>query len=192
MRRILLSTIASTAATLALPGVALAHGHHHARHASAHRRHHAHVRVLDFVAGKAPAPASETPPTTTPPSGEVVATVTTFKEGVLTITLNDGTTVSGKVTERTELECHPAQPEEASTNGSDDGGEDGGAPPPSFSGHGDDMSGGGGDRSVGDDGEEASPPSCTTAALVPGAKLREAELSVGSQGAVWEKLDLIQ
>ncbi len=202
MRRILLSAIASTAVALAFPGMASAHhsARHHARHASSHRRHHSHVRLLTFVARKAPTPAgtsSTTTPTTTSSSEEVAGTVTSFTGGALTITLNDGTTVSGKVTEKTELECHSATTEESS--GGDGGDHEDGGPGPSTTWHshdggsmGEDMGGGDHGSTGGDDDEASQQSSCTTAALVPGAKLHEAELSVSSQGSVWEKLDLIQ
>ena len=48
-----------------------------------------------------------------------------------------------------------------------------------------------GDTTGDDDGQDEA-EHCTTAALVPGAVVREAELSVSSAGAVWEKVELNQ
>ena len=44
------------------------------------------------------------------------------------------------------------------------------------------------DGGGGDEGQQ----NCTTSALTEGALVREAELSIGSGGAVWDKVDLIQ
>jgi len=43
----------------------------------------------------------------------------------------------------------------------------------------------------GEDGGAGQPSMCTTTALVPGAVVAEAELSVGGSGAVWDHIDLI-
>jgi hypothetical protein len=120
---------------------------------------------------------------------------------VLTITLADGSTVSGKVTEATELQCHPATPPAGSEDGGDEGsggeGEDAGGStegmPRATQVRGERISGAEGedgqDGEEGDHGEGA--PHCTTAALVPGAVVAEAELSVGGSGAAWDHVDLI-
>ena len=109
MKRILLVAASSSAIALASPAIASAHHHHGKRH---HSRHNARVHVLDFRAAAAPAsaPASPTAGPVTPTSNENAGTVTSFKEGVLIITLTDGTPVSGKVTERTEIHCAPTTP----------------------------------------------------------------------------------
>jgi hypothetical protein len=134
-----------------------------------------------------------------PSSGETAGTVKEFSEGVLTILLADGKTlVSGKVTEETELRC-----ESASSTSSGDGGEGGASGSDQGSGPrssgADDQSNpnddeeGGDDQGGGDQGdEEGTEAPCTTAALVPGAIVREAELSVGGSGAVWDEIDLIR
>lgn len=217
MKRMLLAAATSSILALAaVPSLALA-----AHHSTCHRRgHHActqshrakHARVLNFGAplgspgttgstgttGTGPTQLSPSTPAT-PSSGETAGTVASFTGGVLTITLTDGSTVSGKVTEETELHCQPATPPAQGTDPDEQGdessggnGEDefsqGGAP--GISSHGNDMSGGGG--SGGGEDDEQAQQSCTTAALVPGAVVREAELSVGGAGAVWEKIDLLQ
>jgi hypothetical protein len=186
MKRILIAAVSSSALALAAPAIASAH-HHHAKH---HAKHHAaRARVLDFRASALATPATPSSPATpATPSTESVGTVTSFKEGVLVITLTDGTPVSGKVTERTEIQCTSATP----ATGGDDNDDEGG------SGEGDHSSsdeGSQGDAhaaSNGDDGEEGGQQACTTAALVPTAKVREAELTLGSAGAVWDRVDLIQ
>ncbi len=187
---------------LALPGVALAHGgeqdrdaeHHGARHAE---RHHHHRRA-HLVAFHAQAPA--TPPSAgegtsiTPPSpvaGERAGTIASFTGGTLTITLNDGTSVSGKVTPATEIECRSAIASAADhgDNGDNDGvGEHGDRSGP---GSGDDHPGDeAGEHEAGDDDAHDEAEHCSQTALVPGASVREAVLSVGGAGAFWVKLEL--
>jgi hypothetical protein len=183
MKRILLVAVSSSALALAGPAIASAH-HHHGKH---HKRHAARGRVLDF---RASAPATPSSPAT--PSTESAGKVASFKEGVLTITLTDGTSVSGKVTEQTEIHCTPATPPAGGDDGDDVAG----------SGEGDEASSS--ESSSGDGshhdahaawsggGSDEGQASCTTAALVPGALVREAELSISSAGSVWDHIDLIQ
>ena len=188
MKRILLVAVSSTALSLAAPAIASAHHHATKRH---HKHHAARARVLDFRASAAPSTSSPTTPTT--PASESAGKVTSFKEGVLTITLTDGTPVSGKVTEQTEIQCTPAAPVAGGEDNEDEAG----------SGEGDQGSSGeprAGESSrsiahAADDrgeGSDEGQPSCTTAALVEGASVREAELSITSAGAVWDHVDLIQ
>src|SRR6476659_6134058 len=96
MKRLILSALAVSALTLAAPAAALAQHRHHRRHHHAH-----HARVLTFKATSTPAG----PTTSSPASTESVGMVSSFEGGVLKITLNDGSVVAGKVTERTEIEC---------------------------------------------------------------------------------------
>jgi hypothetical protein len=206
MKRTLLTMMASSMLVFALPAVASAsHGKHHhgARHSNSHRHHAKGARLLTFAPATVPAsgaPATTTAPTT--PANETAGTVTSFTNGVLTITLTDKTVVSGKVTEQTELRCTPAT---SPTTGDDDqgagddqsGSESGEHRSPVVAGqmgpsqHSDFQSGGdGGDGQ--DDNQGGNEESCTTAALVPGAMVREAQLSLSSAGAVWEKVDLVK
>jgi hypothetical protein len=182
--------------SLAAPSAALAHnGEHHRageRHHH-HRGHHRHAHVLAFHA-QAPASSSSgtTSPSATPPaSGDSAGTIASFTNGVLTITLNDGSTVSGKVTERTEIEC-PAPSASAADFSGHDGGDDNG-----FDGRGNDSSSGPGpsdgrhgDCPGHDDNGHDAAEHCTSAALVPGASVSEAFLSVSSDGATWVKVEL--
>lgn len=188
MRRMLLIAIAGSAfaVALAVPGVALAHhGHHHHHHAK-------HARVLHFGSIPTPTPPSSAPTTPSAPTPPAPAgTVKSFTEGVLTITLADGSTVSGKVTEETRLQCSSAQPG-TENNEQDDQGEDSGDNHAHMSdngGNGGDDNGAGDDREGGDANEQAP---CTTSALTPGATVLGAELRVGGSGAVWQEVDILQ
>jgi hypothetical protein len=186
MKRILLVAVSSSALALAAPAIASAH--HHGKH---HHKHHgATARVLDF---RASAPATGSPSSSAPttPTTESAGKVASFKEGVLTITLKDGTSVSGKVTEQTEIHC--SQPP---TTGGEDNDDEAG------SGQGDQGSSDqarASDSSLhvahaadhGDEGDEGQ-QNCTTSALTEGALVGEAELTIGSGGAVWDRVDLIQ
>lgn len=211
MKRIFLAATASSILALAAPGVALAHhGKHHNRghHVDGRTRHARRAHTVSFTPATVPGAPGSAPAAPTG-TDEQVATVTTFKNGVLTITLTDGSIVSGKVTEETEIKCHPATP--PSSVGDDEGqgddespgsdeaqhssGSDGQSPPQSpgpvdVRQHGDwmDDNGGGDGSNDGDDSQEG----CTEAALVEKAPIRAAELNVSSAGAVWEKIDLIK
>jgi hypothetical protein len=190
MRRMLLAACASSMLALAVPSLASAHHgkcHHH-HHACSHVRHAHHARVLKFGA----ALSTSTTSPSAPVSEETAGKVAKFEGGVLTITLNDGSTVSGKVTERAQIRCESATSTESSDD--DDQGDDNSGDGDSshssvrLGSRGDDMSAGEDDGD--DDGGQASP--CTSAALVAGTTVREAELSIGGGGAVWEHIDLIQ
>ena len=198
MKRIVTTAMALSMLTLAAPGVASAsHNgrHHRAHHAVAHARHsrHAHVIAIGATGSSGTTSGSNGAPVT-PSTNESAGTVTSYDSTthVLTITLNDGTTtISGQVTEDTEIGCRPATPP-PTTGGDQDADEQGG------SGAGDQGAGApqGGDQQSGQDqnqgGEDDNEGGCTPAALVKGAIVRRAELRLSSFGAVWEKIDLIQ
>jgi hypothetical protein len=203
MKRILLVAASSSAIALASPAIASAHHHHGKRH---HSRHNARVHVLDFRAAAAPAsaPASPTTGPVTPTSNENAGTVTSFKEGVLTITLNNGNQVSGQVTERTDLQCVSATPSaggEESDDQSSSGEGDHGA---SGEGQSDQTAhqdrvpaahaawNTGSEEGQQDADDETQSGSCTPAtALVATTPVREAELSIGPSGAVWERVQVV-
>jgi hypothetical protein len=200
MKRMLLAAGASATLLALAPGAADAHKsrsacrHHHAHHGCTLRSAH-RSRVLRFgspAAAVAPTGAS-TPATPTSPQ-ETAGTVASFKEGVLVIKLTDGSTVSGKVTESTELRCTSAAPagEGSDDDQGEDSGDDGGSSHV-MSTRGDDMSGGHGDDDGGDDdGGAPSSGACTTEALTEGTLVAEAELKVGPGGAVWEQVELVK
>ena len=96
--------------------------------------------------------------------------VASFEEGKLTIALFAGGEVSGLVTDDTEIECGDRE------HGDDDQGEDD-----------DDQ----GEDEHGDDhGDRADDDECAPDALTAGAVVREAELKLGSGGAVFEEIEL--
>ena len=198
MKRIVTTAMALSMLTLAAPGVASAsHNgrHHRAHHAGAHARHSRHVHLLAIGAttgSPGTTSGSSGAPPATPTANESAGTVTSYTGGVLTITLNDGTTtVSGQVTEDTEIGCRPATP--PPTTGGDQDADDQGGPGGGDRGAGSPQ---GGDQQSGHDQnqgrEEDNEEGCTPAALVKGAIVRRAELRLSSFGAVWEKVDLIQ
>jgi hypothetical protein len=202
MRRALLSAFGIAALALANPGAALARHHHH-HHAKA-KAHHARAHFLHVgangvtpqrgpgVGGPGNTKASSEPPVA--PS-EGAGKIASFTEGVLTIALNDGSTVSGKVTSGTEIKCEKAAATPQSTEGEKDA-EDGGTSDEDANNEGDDKSGEeGDDKGSGDDGslEGAPEPPCDTSALTPGTVVREAELRVSStEGAVFESIELVR
>lgn len=108
MRRIVFTTAASIVVIALAPAGAMARSHHKRHHS---RTHHARVRIRHERFGNLTMPTTPTttPTTPTPPPADSVATVTSFTGGVLTITLNNGSTVSGMVTNATEIECEASQ-----------------------------------------------------------------------------------
>ncbi len=119
-------------------------------------------------------------------SAEHPGTVTSFENGVLTISLANGGTVDGMVTDETEVKCDD--------DPGDDRGEDEGDDH-----HGDHHGDGGGDDGgndavaahddPGDDHEDGE--DCGTDALVTGAKVLQAELKIRNGEAVWDEVELL-
>jgi hypothetical protein len=173
MRKLMLTVVASCALVAVMPAAALAHGRHH-------RKHHARIHHKTFGSDFNQSSSSTTS------SGDTAGTVQSFTGGVLTILLNDGkTTVSGQVTSATEIECRAAEP--ASTSGTSGSGTSGSGTS-SWQGH--DHGGNWGDDNGQGDDENAQNCDPTTA-LVQGATVREALLSLTSAGAVWGKIELV-
>lgn len=129
------------------------------------------------------------------PDGEENAgTIASFDttSGRLVINVFNGETVSGLVTEETEIECRGQKDEESASDskggeeGSDDDqqgeepGDDDGQDGP-----GDDQ---GDEEESGDDDGQAS--NCTTADLKAGAVVHEAELEIEDGSATFEKVEL--
>lgn len=159
----LLALALGAVALLAVSGVAAAkdrggddNGHHHGRH-----HHHRHRQFEMREAG----------------------TISTFDAGTgkLTIALPGGGTVTGLVTEGTEIKCEGVDDR---LDRRDHGG-------------GDDQ-GGRGEPEPGDDNGGETPPvgapageaSCSVASLVPGAFVGEAELHLEGGSAVFEEIEL--
>jgi hypothetical protein len=104
---------------------------------------------------------------------ENAGTVGSFQDGMLTITLANGGSLTAAVDDRTEIECDATPGDD---RGHDEGDDDGD--------HGDDraLAGHHGD----DDAED-----CGTDALVAGTKVLEAELKVRDGDAVWTEVELL-
>jgi hypothetical protein len=190
----LLALALGAVALLALSGVATAkdrggddHGHH-----GHHGRHHHHFREI-----------------------EEAGTISTFDQatGRLTIALTGGETVSGLVTTGTRIRCEGTDDRRADRrdhggrddNGGrgneagDDNGGRGNEPGDDNGGHGNEPGDDNGDNSgpgsagptaEGDGPEAGETPSCTTASLVPGAFVGEAELRLGTGTATFEEVEL--
>ena len=186
MRRLLLT--AAAAATLTIgPGaaLALAHGsHHHKAHT-----HRVHSRTEHFV-GDASAPAGSTGATgatgAQPPAPETAGMVVSFSNGVLTLKLNDGTTVSGTISDSTSIDC--AGPAGNGEDGHDNGNDNSDNGDNSGRGNGD---GGGGPGGGHGDDERGGAIACTVAAVTTGTLVAEAELHISNLGSVWESLELV-
>ena len=200
MRRIVITFSATMLLLSIAPAGALAR-HHHRRHH--HRIHHARIERF----------GRDVPGTSTSSnSADNAGTVQSFQNGVLTIMLNDRSTVSGAVTGDTELECMaPEQSQTTEENGDGGGGDQSGDG--SHGGSGDNQAQRSGDQSSGDDQGDAAEQNdnqgddqneneageenenegvnnCSTANLTPGTVVREAELGISSTGGVWRKVEL--
>lgn len=186
MRRLVLTAVTSALVMAVVPASALARHHHHKRQ---HKRVH-HARVIHRRFGD----VSTTPTVPGSPPADAVGTVDSFMGGVLTIKLNDGSSVSGKVTSDTEVECEAAQSPTMHDDG-DGGGGGGDDQSGDESGNGDHNASGGDDNAGGGDdngqGDDENAQNCTMANLSHGAFVRGAELRISSAGAVWDKVDLI-
>ena len=193
MRRMILAAATSSLVLALVPAGAMARQHsHHKRHHARHQvRHHKRVhRVIHRRFGDVNNPA--TTPTTGTPSSDAVGTVDSFTNGTLTIKLNNGSTVSGMVTNDTEIECEAAQSTVMTDTHRDGGGDNGGSGSGDNGGQnsGDDH-GDQGDQGDDNDQDDQAQQACTTANLTQGASVRGAELKISSAGAVWDKVDLI-
>jgi hypothetical protein len=177
----------SALALLAAPAVAAAHGgaddhgRHHGRH---HHKHHAkktHTREV---------------------TGTATATIASFAAGELTLALPSGKTYTADVTDRTVIVCHSAPaPATAASHGGDDNsgkGDDDGANHDAGDDHGDHNA-----PSTTAPASTTVPPSttptpsgddrrCGTDALVTGAKVSAAKLSLNGDSVIWKKLAVVK
>lgn len=207
MRLRLLTALGALALALAVPSAALAHhgrGHHrHHHNANAHRSRfrfeHIGPTGVSGPTGKAsePTPPPPSGPTTPENAGEVKSY--SSATGMLELTLNDGSIVTGKVTTDTHVECVGATPT------TPPGGEEEGNGPGDDNGQGDDQSRGdmsqsgegrGDDKDDGNDDEDgeagSGEPACDTSLLTEGRKVRAAELRIGPGGTEFENLVLVR
>lgn len=97
-----------------------------------------------------------------------VATVASFANGTLTLTLTDGSTLAGKVTDRTRLACENATATAAKAKFHGDH-------PGKGKGHG-----------------RHRHQKCGTENLTAGTKVTEAEVSATLSGAVFREVDLLK
>jgi hypothetical protein len=140
-------------------------------------------------------------------SEENAGTVESFANGVLAIKLVDGTTLSGKVTEQTEIECETAGRFESDEQDDGERGDD-------DDDRGRDESGDRGDRDDDEDGDRGGRDDdededddrargsgagddddetpCGPEALTAGAVVHEAELNASSDGAVFTEVELVK
>jgi hypothetical protein len=107
---------------------------------------------------------------------EQAGTVASFDGTTLVIDLAGGGSVSGRVTDRTEIECEDE----------DEAEDHSGSGPGARASH--DGESGDEDHNEQEDEDEH----CGTDALVPGARVHEAELDVTAAGAVWDEVELIR
>jgi hypothetical protein len=105
--------------------------------------------------------------------------VASFENGVLTIQLAAGGTISGRVVDGvTEIECRGTATAQASHDeGDDDGPSDNSGPGNAEDDHGDDED---------EDGN------CSSANLTPNTIVHEAELKIGDGGAVFDEVELVK
>jgi hypothetical protein len=209
----LLTACAALALVLALPGVASAkrgdrnhdripdrweRAHHLSLRVNQARRDQDHDglrNLAEFRAGDNPRD-SDTDGDGVPDGREHAGRVSSFDNGVLTIQLFGGSTLSGMVTPDTELKCHGATATAAHEDGSD--GQDGAGS--GDQGPGGDRGDGQGDRGddQGDSGDDqgdrendgADEHACPDGALAPGAVVHEAEMRVTGAGAVFTQIEL--
>lgn len=172
MKRI--TTIASLAASLLaialVPATASAERHH--RH---HHHHAAQARLEHFGTSNPAAPASAD-----------AGVIASFSEGVLTIKLSDGSSISGKVTAATELKCESAS--QAPSARAADHGDASSSEPGDDNGQ--DLNDA--DEHGGEAGEEHQAGTCQTTDLSPGTTVRSAELRVSSAGTSFSELEIVR
>jgi hypothetical protein len=219
-----IALIAATALTALacalLPSGALAHGHHRGHHHALRARHHGrglHTGLFGASVGSGSqqtqtgSPSSSgspggsgmtenVGPTSSTQQGNA-GKIVSFAEGVLTIQLGEGekaTTISGKVTEETEIHCIPAPtssstpPSSSAPNPSeDDGGNDGEQGQQGESGWGHDDQGSGDDGEGDRNSEGGEHCQCSTANLTPGTVVHRAELLLTESGAVFREIVLV-
>ena len=160
------------------------HAHHLSLHVNQARRDQDHDGLNnrgEFRAHMNPRKA-DTDGNGIPDGHENAGTIASFDNGTLTINLAGGGTLTGMVTQDTEIECPDIA--QASDDGGDHhggGGDDGDGD--HGGGPGDD--GGGGDDQGGDDGGN-----CDATALTTGAMVHEAELKAENGQATFEKVEL--
>jgi len=192
-------------ALLAMPGLAAAKDRNHDRIPDRwEKRHHLSLKVdqarhdqdrdhlrnrAEFLAGDNPRD-DDSDDDGVIDGDEQAGTIASFdsETGRLVIDLFGNDTVAGLVTDETEIKCEDEHSASASSEGSGSGepepGDDNGGG--DNSGPGSDNSGPGHEGGDDDHGDRL----CTTAELVPGAVVEEAELKIGNGQAVFHEVEL--
>jgi hypothetical protein len=193
MRRYLFAALLSAGLIAALPASSVAHAHraerdHHGQ------RHHVRAHTERFGARHHGTAAH--------PSAQDAGKVASLQGHILAITLNDGSTVSGTVTPKTEVECRGMNDQFARqdrSRGASGRGGDNGGPRGDDADRGDrgDVGDRGDDRGadvdrgdVGDRGDDNGNQNCSIALSTPGTAVRSAALRVSGVASVWEKVQL--
>jgi hypothetical protein len=223
MRRTLMIVVAALAAALMLvPVAAQANGSHHRKASKAdsnrdripdrwERKHHLSLKVkqtrrdqdrdglnnLGEFRAKTNPRDRDSDDDGVGDGAEHSGHVTSFENGVLTIALDGGGSVTGKVTDATRIECGEHA---ATTSRNDEGDDNSGDGDHSGPGRGDDANEPGddqGDDEPGDDDGNDEPgddhgndANCTAANLVSGAVVREADLVIRDGAATFRKVEL--
>ncbi len=130
---------------------------------------------------------------------ESSGTVTSFdpETGELTIDVLNTGSVTGLVTESTEIKCDDGDDngdEDGDGRGGDDDGTDdqGHGDRAARSGHDDPPGDDSSDDPSSDDDSEGDESACTVADLVPGAAVHEADLEIEDGSATWEEIELLK
>lgn len=130
---------------------------------------------------------------------ENAGTVTAFANGELTITVFDGTTLTGKVTDDTEIKCDDDDARASHDPGDDDDdrsgpgdGDEGDRGDDHNHRHDDDEDDDDrGDHRHGHHGDDDDDDDdCAQDALAVGAVVEEAELKISSAGRIWDEIEL--
>lgn len=192
-------------AILALPGVAAAKDRNHDRIPDRwEKRHHLSLQVNqagrdqdrdglrnrgEFMAGDNPRDA-DSDNNGIEDGEENAGKIASFdpETGKLVIDLFGGETLSGMVTSDTEIKCENESSASASDQGEDSSGENQGQENEEEPG--DDNSDPGPNSGPGRGDDENGAGNCTTADLVPGAVVQEAELRAAAGTATFEEVEL--
>jgi hypothetical protein len=206
-------------ALLAMPSLAAAKDRNHDRIPDKwEKRHHLSLKVnqarkdqdrdhlrnrAEFLAGDNPRKADTNGDGVTD-GEENAGTIVSFDQetGKLTIDLFGDESISGFVTDETEIKCEDSSGASVSSDGEGGDGEGSteGEPGDANGGEeeaGDDNGGqeepgddNGGEEEAGDDNGGENGGNCTTADLTPGAVVQEAEIQVSGGKAVFEEIEL--
>jgi hypothetical protein len=216
--KVLLAAALGVLAILVLPGLASAKDRNHdhipdrweVRHKLSLKvnqarkdQDHDHMRNLaEFKAGDNPR-NSDSDNDGVMDGEENAGTIASFDAatGKLVITLFGGETITGLVTEQTEIQCDgiddnggeaSTSSDESESESGDDHGDNGEGAGDDNGGQGDEPNGDNGDNSGsnGQDDNGGEVGNCTTADLIKGAVVQEAELQLENGTATFEKVEL--